>query len=305
METDRLRKSIKNQFEQKEIKQKGEFLSIIDQELQSLKEKLATQILQENNNIIKYNIKLLQLEKKNAEKQDIMIDQELQLRNYATLKQQSLQFDVSTQYNEIQQIDKDDQKNEINILNVNVQIEELKTRNLKLSLKLFKLLLYFVDLELYDSEFAKQAALDDFPCDQLYKPKLPEIQNMILNLEVNEKKYQSIIKQKKMKKQLYVYDFSSDAKTDQQKRSIFTLGEQLDDQKYLEQLLQPKRNTQPKCKTLNDIILKKRRQSIDTSEPRLDFYKINRKLIADRFQQQPIQFLSYQQCRIHSLSIKH
>ncbi|CAD8134802.1 unnamed protein product [Paramecium octaurelia] len=321
MESGRLSKSIKFEFEREQIKQKAKLLSIIDKELQSIKEKLATQVLEENNNILKYNLQLLQLEKKNAEKHDIMVEQELILRQQATIMQKSLLVETQKDQKEIQQINTEHQE-EINVTqDLIVEIEGLKTRNLYLSQKLSQLLFYFVDLELYDSEFAKQAALDDFPIDQLYKPSLPQSMNLFLNFENNEKqKFEANIKQKqqkvqieqlqqqnrKLKKQVFFLDQSTEIKTDQQKKSVFTYeDEHLDDQQYIEQLLQLKRDTQPKCKTLNDIILKKRKHSFDTAQPVLDFYKLNRRLIAERFQQPSIQFVNYQQFRIHSQSIKH
>ncbi|CAD8047637.1 unnamed protein product [Paramecium sonneborni] len=195
METDRLRKSIKIEFEHKFMKQKTELLDILDKKLSSIKEELAMQIQEENKNIIQQNIKLLSLEKKNNEKYDIMVDQELLLRHQALLIEQSSQFDVSKQYNVIQQIVEKDQS-DMDMSELKFQIEELKTRNLKLSLKFSKLLSYFVDLQLYDNEFAKQAVSEDFPFDELYKPQLLQIHQEIEYLKINHQKYQSIIQEK-------------------------------------------------------------------------------------------------------------
>ncbi|CAK70199.1 unnamed protein product (macronuclear) [Paramecium tetraurelia] len=325
MESDRLSQSIKFEIEQKQIKQKAQLLSIIDKELLSIKEKLANQVFEDNNNILKYNLKLLQLEKKNAEKHDIMVEQEMILRKQATIVEKQQKAQVQNEQKEIQQINKDD-KEEISITqDLTVEIEGLRTRNLYLSHKLSQLLFYFVDLQLYDKEFAKQVALDDFPIDQLYKPSLSQPMNLFLNIEDNEKKkLEAIIKskvsllniiwkscqnnkkQKLNKKQLFFQDQSTEIKPDQQKRTVFTYeDEHFEDQQYLEQLSQLKRDNQPKCKTLNDIILKKRKYSFDTAQPALDFYKLNRRLIAERFQQPSLQFVNYQKFRIHSQSIKN
>ncbi|CAD8143278.1 unnamed protein product [Paramecium octaurelia] len=201
METNRLRKSIKVELEHKFIRQKAEFLELVEKQLQTKQEKLKEQIQEDYQNLINANVKIAVLEKKNEEKDKIIAEQEMIIRGYsATINHLQNQFQLHPQNKKSVFQEMEDQKMIDYLQN---QVEDLKMKNLRLSLKLTKLLTFFTEFKLYESEFARIAVSDECSCEQLYKPKLPNQQDLLNQLKQQEIYFQSLIKQQVNNKQIF------------------------------------------------------------------------------------------------------
>ncbi|CAD8143276.1 unnamed protein product [Paramecium octaurelia] len=99
------------------------------------------------------------------------------------------------------------------------------------------------------------------------------------------------------------HDLTTTIDKEKQKKAISFLGEQVEDQKkYIAGLLwqiKEKSNT-TKCRTFNDILLKKRVLSTEGNEPIFDVNKSGRKVIVDRFKLSTLQCIAQQ--RLHTLN---
>ncbi|CAD8054900.1 unnamed protein product [Paramecium sonneborni] len=314
METNRLRKSIKIELEHKFIRQKAEFLDQIEKQMQIKQETLKEQIQQDHQNLINSNVKIAILEKKNDEKDKIIIEQEIIIRGYAaTINQLQCQLKEHQQMPQQQAYqDIDEQRF---IAQLQKQIDDLKMKNLRLHLKLTKLLTFFTEFKFYEKEFASFAVSDECSCDQLFKPKLPNNQDLlnqfIQQLNIWEEQYKKLSEKneeisqemKELKKKLIRHDLTTTIDKEKQTKTINILGEQVEDQKkYIAGLLwqiKQKSNT-TQCKTLNDILLKKRVLSVEGDEPIFDVNKSGRKVIVDRYKLSSLQFVAKQ--RLHTLN---